>query len=137
MGDAISAHLRSLHGEHLTDVLSIDQDTVKPWFNGKLDLAPPVPGLIAQGFTLIGGRLDFLDGKPVAMLLYHRRAHVVNVFVGQGLGATPVSVELQVMHGFNLLRWRDRELSVIAVSDLNREELDEFQRKFAGSEAAG
>jgi anti-sigma factor (TIGR02949 family) len=137
MGDAISAHLRSLQGEHLTDVLSSNQHTVKPWFNGKLDLAPPVPDLTTQGFTLIGGRLDFLDGKPVAALVYRRRAHVINVFVGQGLGAAPASRELQVMQGFNLLRWRDGELSVIAVSDLNREELDEFQRKFAAAEAAG
>jgi anti-sigma factor RsiW len=137
MGDAISAHLRSLQGEHLTDVLSSNQHTVKPWFNGKLDLAPPVPDLTAQGFTLIGGRLDFLDGKPVAALVYRRRAHVINVFVGQGLGAAPGSPELQVMQGFNLLRWADGGLSVIAVSDLNKEELEEFGAKFVAAEKAG
>jgi anti-sigma factor RsiW len=137
MGDAISAHLRSLQGEHLTDVLSSNQHTVKPWFNGKLGLAPPVPDLTAQSFTLIGGRLDFLDGKPVAALVYRRRAHVINVFVGQGLGAAPTSPELQVMQGFNLLRWRDGGLNVIAVSDLNKEELEEFGNKFAAAERAG
>ena len=130
MGEAISAHLRSLQGEHLTDVLSSDQHTVKPWFNGKLDLAPPVPDLTAQGFTLIGGRLDFLDGKPVAALVYRRRAHVINVFVGQDLGAAPSSPELQVMQGFNLLRWDEGGLSALAVSDLNRDELEEFAAKF-------
>ena len=137
MGDAISAHLRSLQGEHLTDVLSSNQHTVKPWFNGKLDVAPPVPDLTTQGFTLIGGRLDFLDGKPVAALVYRRRAHVINVFVGQGLGAAPGSPELQVMQGFNLLRWADGGLSVIAVSDLNKEELEEFGAKFVAAEKAG
>ena len=136
MGDAISAHLRSLQGEHLTDVLSSDQHTVKPWFNGKLDLAPPVPDLTAQGFTLIGGRLDFLDGKPVAALVYRRRAHVINVFVGQALGAAPAAPELQVMQGFNLLRWDEGGLSALAVSDLNRDELEEFATKFRAGERA-
>ena len=130
LGDAISAHLRSLQGEHLTDVLSSDQHTVKPWFNGKLDLAPPVPDLTAQGFTLIGGRIDFLDGKPVAALVYRRRAHVINVFVGQDLGTAPATPELQVMQGFNLLRWDEGGLSALAVSDLNRDELEEFAAKF-------
>ena len=130
LGDAISAHLRSLQGEHLTDVLSSDQHTVKPWFNGKLDLAPPVPDLTAQGFTLIGGRLDFLDGKPVAALVYRRRAHVINVFVGRDLGTAPAAPELQVMQGFNLLRWDEGGLSALAVSDLNRDELEEFAAKF-------
>src|SRR5690349_15722136 len=129
-GDAISAHLRALQGEHLTDVLSTDQHTVKPWFNGKLDLAPPVPNLTAQGFTLIGGRLDFLDGKPVAALVYRRRAHVIDVFVGQGLAAAPEAPNLSVMQGFNVLRWREDGLSVIAVSDLNRDELQDFAAKF-------
>jgi anti-sigma factor RsiW len=137
MGEAISAHLRSLQSEHLTDVLSTDQHTVKPWFNGKIDLAPPVPDLTAQGFTLIGGRLDFIDGKPVAALVYRRRAHVINVFVGQVLGVAPSAPQLQVVQGFNVLRWRDGGLSVMAVSDLNAQELEEFGTKFAATEKAG
>jgi anti-sigma factor RsiW len=133
LGDAISAHLRSLQSEHLTDVLSSDQHTVKPWFNGRIDLAPPVPDLTAQGFTLIGGRLDFLDGQPVAALVYRRRAHVINVFVGQVLGAGSAAPQMQVVQGFNVLRWRKGGLSMIAVSDLNREELQEFETKFAAA----
>jgi anti-sigma factor RsiW len=136
-GEAISAHLRSLQSEHLTDVLSSDQHTVKPWFNGKLDLAPPVPDLTAQGFTLIGGRLDFLDGKPVAALVYRRRAHVINVFVGQQPGSGASAAKLQIVQGFNVLRWRDGGLSLLAVSDLNAQELEEFGTKFAAAEKAG
>jgi anti-sigma factor RsiW len=137
MGEAISAHLRSLQGEHLTDVLSTDKHTVKPWFNGKIDLAPPVPDLVAQGFTLVGGRLDFIDGRPVAALVYRRRAHVINVFVGQRLGQAPESPQLQVVQGFNVLRWRDGGLAVMAVSDLNAVELEEFGTQFAAAEKAG
>jgi anti-sigma factor RsiW len=133
IGDAISAHLRALQGEHLTDVLSTDQHTVKPWFNGKLDLAPPVPDLTGQGFTLIGARLDFLDGKPVAALVYRRRAHVIDVFVGQALGAAPDAPDLRVMQGFNVLRWRNGGLSMMAVSDLNVQELEDFRTKFSAA----
>lgn len=130
LGEAISAHLRSLQADHLTDVLSSDQHTVKPWFNGRIDLAPPVIDLTAQGFTLIGGRLDFIDGKPAAVIVYRRRVHVINLFVAQGLGPPLAAPKLQTVQGFNILRWTDEGMSLMAVSDLNRDELEEFSAKF-------
>jgi anti-sigma factor RsiW len=128
--EAVSAHLRSLQADHLIDVQSSNQHTVKPWFNGRIDLAPPVIDLTAQGFTLIGGRLDYIDGKPAAVIVYRRRGHVINLFVSQGFGTLPPSAKLEVVQGFNILRWNDQGLSLMAVSDLNREELEEFGAKF-------
>jgi anti-sigma factor RsiW len=130
LGEAISAHLRSLQAEHLTDVLSSNQHTVKPWFNGRIDLAPPVIDLTAQGFALIGGRLDFIDGKPVAAIVYRRRVHIINLFVAQDIGLALPSPRLESLQGFNIRRWTDHGLNLLAVSDLNREELEEFSAKF-------
>jgi len=137
LGEAISAHLRSLQADHLTDVLSTNQHTVKPWFNGRIDLAPPVVDLTAQGFTLIGGRLDFIDGKPAAAIVYRRRVHVINLFVRQGAEGASSAPEFQVVQGFNVIRWSDNGLALLAISDLNREELDDFVAKFtAGARQA-
>ncbi|HYV69980.1 MAG TPA: anti-sigma factor [Pseudolabrys sp.] len=130
LSEAISAHLRSLQADHLTDVLSTDQHTVKPWFNGRIDLAPPVIDLAGQGFTLIGGRLDFIDGKPVAVIVYRRRVHVINLFVTQGVGSSLGGPRMETVQGFNIRRWTDQGLNMLAVSDINREELDEFGNKF-------
>jgi anti-sigma factor RsiW len=130
VGEAVSAHLRSLQADHLTDVLSSDQHTVKPWFNGRIDLAPPVIDLTAQGFRLIGGRLDYIDGKPAAALVYRRRVHVINLFVMQNAGAAFAAPKIEVVQGFNILRWTDRGLNLLAVSDLAQDELEEFKAKF-------
>jgi anti-sigma factor RsiW len=137
LGDAISAHLRSLQADHLTDVQSTDQHTVKPWFNGRLEVAPPVVDLTAQGFTLIGGRLDYIDGRPVAAIVYKRRAHVINLFVMQQAGAAAFAPKVVSVHGFNIRRWSDQGLELLAVSDINTEELQEFTDKFQAALRAG
>jgi anti-sigma factor RsiW len=129
LGDVVSAHLRSLQGDHLIDVQSTDQHTVKPWFNGRLDLAPPVVDLTGQGFTLIGGRLDYLDGRPVASIVYKRRLHVINLFVAQDTGPERRPAIEQVQ-GFNVWRWTRAGLGFWAASDINAEELQEFGDKF-------
>jgi anti-sigma factor RsiW len=136
LGEAISAHLRSLQADHLTDVLSSNQHTVKPWFNGRIDLAPPVIDLTAQGFTLIGGRLDYIDGKPAAAIVYRRRVHVINLFVAQDLGPATSTPALSMVQGFNILRWNENGLNLLAVSDLSREELEEFGAKFTAAARA-
>ena len=102
VGDVVSAHLRSLQGDHLIDVQSTDQHTVKPWFNGRLDGAPPVIDLTTQGFTLIGGRLDYIDGGPVAAIIYKRRAHVINLFISQIAGSGN-GARMEKLQGFTRL----------------------------------
>jgi anti-sigma factor RsiW len=128
--EVVSAHLRSLQAGHLTDVLSTDQHTVKPWFNGKLDVSPPVVDLTAQGFTLIGGRLDYVDARAIAAIVYRRRAHVINLFVAQTATTEHRAARIEAIQGFNIRRWSDRGLNYWAVSDLASDELAEFGDKF-------
>jgi anti-sigma factor RsiW len=129
LSEVVSAHLRSLQAGHLTDVLSTDQHTVKPWFNGRLDVAPPVIDLTAQGFTLIGGRLDYVDGRALGAVVYKRRSHVINLFVAQGAGADHRG-KTETIQGFNIRRWSERGLNYWAVSDLSADELSDFGEKF-------
>ena len=126
----MSAHLRSLQADHLTDVRSTDQHTVKPWFNGQLAVAPPVIDLTAQGFTLLGGRLDYIDGKPVAAIVYRRRVHVINLFVATAASAGHTAARGEAVQGFNTQRWSDQGLHFIAISDLSNDELRDFHVKF-------
>jgi anti-sigma factor RsiW len=137
IGDVVSAHLRSLQAEHLTDVQSSDQHTVKPWFNGRLDIAPPVVELTAQGFTLIGGRLDYIDGRSVGALVYKRRGHLINLFVVQPSTADRFASTAEKVQGFNIRRWSSGGLEFWAVSDLNSDELQEFEGKFEGASHTG
>jgi anti-sigma factor RsiW len=130
LGDIVSAHVRSLQGDHLTDVQTSDQHTVKPWFNGKLDIAPPVVDLTAKGFMLLGGRLDYIDGQAVASIVYRRRQHVINLFVTQGAASESHAAQLQTMQGYNIRRWAAQGLEFFAISDINGEELQEFVEKF-------
>lgn len=134
----VSAHLRSLQAGHLTDVVSTDQHTVKPWFNGRLDVSPPVIDLGPQGFALIGGRLDYIDGRPVGAVIYRRRQHVINLFVAQGASTEPRAATMETVQGFNIRHWSERGLDYWAVSDLAKEELANFGDKFeAATRAAG
>jgi anti-sigma factor RsiW len=134
----VSAHLRSLQANHLTDVVSTDQHTVKPWFNGRLDVAPPVVDLGSQGFALVGGRLDYVDGRPVGALIYRRRQHMINLFVAQGASTEARAARMETEQGFNIRRWSDRGLDYWAVSDLSKDELANFGEKFeAAARAAG
>jgi anti-sigma factor RsiW len=128
--EVVSAHLRSLQAGHLTDVISTDQHTVKPWFNGKLDVAPPVIDLTAQGFTLIGGRLDYVDTRPIGAIVYKRRAHVINLFVAQTASSERHAAKIETVQGFNIRRWSERGLNYWAVSDIAADELNEFGEKF-------
>jgi anti-sigma factor RsiW len=128
VGDVVSAHLRSLQGDHLIDVQSTDQHTVKPWFNGRLDVAPPVIDLTSKGFTLIGGRLDYIDGRPVAAIVYKRRLHVINLFVSQSAGAES-GATMEKLQGFTVWSWAWSDLNFRAVSDINPVELQEFGDK--------
>jgi anti-sigma factor RsiW len=128
--EVVSAHLRSLQAGHLTDVLSTDQHTVKPWFNGKLDVAPPVLDLTAQGFTLIGGRLDYVDARPVGAIVYRRRLHVINLFVAQTANTETRAARTETFQGFNIRSWNEGGLNFWAVSDLAADELAEFGEKF-------
>ena len=128
--EVVSAHLRSLQAGHLTDVISTDQHTVKPWFNGKLDVAPPVIDLTAQGFTLVGGRLDYIDARAIGAVVYKRRQHVINLFVSQTSNAEYRAPKTETMQGFNCRRWGNRGLNFWAVSDIGADELAEFVDKF-------
>jgi anti-sigma factor RsiW len=128
--EIVSAHLRSLQAGHLTDVISTDQHTVKPWFNGRLDVSPPVVDLTAQGFTLIGGRLDYVDARAIGAIVYKRRAHVINLFVAQTASTERQPARMDTIQGFNIRRWSEAGLNYWAVSDLAADELAEFGDKF-------
>ncbi|SIO66086.1 Transmembrane transcriptional regulator (anti-sigma factor RsiW) [Bradyrhizobium erythrophlei] len=128
--EVVSAHLRSLQAGHLIDVISTDQHTVKPWFNGKLDVSPPVINLTAEGFTLIGGRLDYVDARAIGAVVYRRRQHVINLFVAQTASTERRSAKIETIQGFNIRHWSDRGLNYWAVSDLAKDELAEFGDKF-------
>lgn len=124
---ALDGHLRSLAPGHLTDVASTDRHTVKPWFAGRLDFSPPVVDPAAAGFPLLGGRVDVLDGTPVAALVYSRRSHLINVFVRPAAAQETTTPRATVLRGINILTWSDGAMRFWAVSDLNLAELEQLR----------
>ena len=127
--NVLSSHVRSLMGTHLLDVPSSDQHTVKPWFNGKLDFSPDVKDFAAQGFPLIGGRIDYVGGRPVAALVYQRRQHIINLFTWPS--ATEGGAPEVTHNGYHVLHWNSAGTAWWAVSDLNAGELRQFENLYA------
>jgi anti-sigma factor RsiW len=126
----VSSHVRSLLAGHLTDVATSNRHVVKPWFNGRIDFAPPVVELAGQGFPLVGGRLDYLDGRVVPAIVYRRNLHTINLFVlPKGRFASPLGFAAR-KDGYSLVRWTDGGLEFWAVSDLEPRDLETFHRIF-------
>jgi anti-sigma factor RsiW len=132
-GQLIDAQARSLEAQHLVDVETSDRHTVKPWFNGKVDFAPPVVDLAAQGYPLTGGRLDRVDGRRAAALVFHRRAHAINLFIWPG--EAPATPLVERRQGYSLVRWGKGGLVFWAVSDVDTPDLVGFQKAFAAATA--
>jgi anti-sigma factor RsiW len=125
--ELVSSHVRSLQPGHLTDVQTTNQHIVKPWFNGRIDFSPPVPELADEGFPLAGGRLDSINGKTVAAIVYHRRLHTVNLYVWPAKDAGERSF---VKDGFTVKEWSRNGLRFAAVSDIPPAELQQFHKLF-------
>jgi anti-sigma factor RsiW len=125
------SHVRSLIGTHLTDVISSDQHTVRPWFEGKLDFAPPVPDLSGQGFPLVGGRVEYIDGRAVAALVYERRKHFINLFVWPAAAANREIKGEKPQRGYNIVSWRGAGMNYWAVSEISEDDLREFSAAFS------
>ena len=128
--EVLSSHLRSLVGTHLLDVPSSDQHTVKPWFNGKLNFSPDVKDFASQGFRLVGGRIEYLDDRPVAALVYQRRQHFINLFMWPGPSSSSSGYSEMKRSGYNLVSWSEDGMTCWAVSDLQTSELEQFAQLY-------
>ena len=130
--EIVSAHVRSLMVDHLTDVASSDQHTVKPWFNGKLNFSPPVIDPAAEGFPLVGGRLDYVGDKPAAALVYQRRKHYINLFISPASQPAAIKDVPMARHGYNLVHWFEGGMEHWAISDVNINDLQQFVQLVRG-----
>lgn len=127
--EVVADHVRSLQEKHLTDVVSTDQHTVKPWFAGRLDFSPPVADLAAQGFPLVGGRLEYIGGQAGAALVFQRHKHVVNLMIWRA-GESPLRRSSEEQFGYRSLAWSDSGLNFVAVSEIPKAELAAFADAF-------
>jgi anti-sigma factor RsiW len=128
--EVVASHVRSLMADHLMDVVSTDQHTVKPWFDGKLDFAPPVQDFAADGYPLAGGRLDYLENRKVAVLIYHRALHIINLYIWPAQDDGSSTMHVRTIQGYNIVLWKKNGFEFRAVSDLNAAELGDFARLF-------
>jgi anti-sigma factor RsiW len=130
----IAGYARSVLTSHVTDVATSDQHTVKPWLSGKLDFSPSVTDLTTAGFPLVGGRLDYLDNRPVAALVYSHRQHLINLFVWPyAKSAKPAAMQTLSKHGYNLLHWTDAGMTYWAISDVDPADLKTFAETYASA----
>jgi anti-sigma factor RsiW len=132
----VSSHIRAMLGKHLVDVPSSDQHTVKPWFEGKLDFSPPVRDLKDAGFVLVGGRIDYVENRPIAALVYERRKHIINLFIWPSSKLSAATQRSETLNGFNLIQGTNAGMTFWAVSDLNTKELEQFVTLFSSDSAA-
>ena len=132
----VDSHVRSLLADHLTDIPSSDHHTVKPWFNGKVAVVPEAVDLAPQGFPLAGGRLDYVDRRVVAALVYRHGGHIVNLFVWPSPDAKDSAVQIESRQGYNLLHWTESGVTFWAVSDAAVPELQEFEAAYVKESAA-
>jgi anti-sigma factor RsiW len=129
--DITASHVRALLGARETDVLSSDRHTVKPWFNGRIDYAPPVTDLATRGFPLIGGRLDYIDGRPVAVLVYRSAQHPVDLYVRPEAGGD-AEPALRTERGYQLMYWRSAGMGYWAITDASADVVQAFARAVRG-----
>jgi anti-sigma factor RsiW len=128
----LDSHIRSLMADHLTDVLTSDQHTVKPWLSARLDVSPSVQDFAAEGYPLVGGRMDYVDGHPAAAVVYRRAKHVINLFAWAAPDAADAPFRRDVRQGFNLISWRHGGIEYVAISDVEMDQLATFARLVAG-----
>jgi anti-sigma factor RsiW len=129
----LDSHIRSLMADHLTDVLTSDQHTVKPWLSAHLDVSPQVQDFVAEGYPLVGGRMDYVDGHSAAVVVYRRAKHIINLYAWAAPDAADAPFRRETRQGFNMIRWRHGGIEYVAVSDVEMDQLATFTRLVAGA----